>query len=524
MKKIEIYDTTLRDGAQQQGIAFSLADKLQIVQKLDELGFHFIEAGWPGSNPKDTEFFKKAEKLKLKKAQLVAFGMTCRKGFQSHQDPNLKDLLAANTLFVTLFGKSWDLQVEKVLKMSLKENLALIKESCAFLKKHQKRVFYDAEHFFDGFKSNPDYALKTLKAACQGGAERIILCDTNGGSLPWEISQIIQKVKKEIKVPLGIHTHNDGDLAVANTLVAVLEGVIQVQGTINGYGERCGNANLCSVIPNLQLKMGFSCLAKKSLSQLTETSYYIAELANLSPNPSEPFVGANAFTHKAGVHADAVAKLKESYQHIDPLLVGNFSHIVVSELSGKANIMAKLKEFGLNLPKDHALTQHLLKKIKELEHQGFQFEGADASLELLARKLIESYQSPFQPLDFKIVVKKKKDKEIVSQAVVYLKIGDKILKTSGEGNGPVNALDNALRQALLPVFPQLKGIHLTDYKVRIINSKKGTAAQVRVLIETSDKRGHTWNTVGSSTNIIEASWQALLDSFEYALLKNSLSK
>lgn len=516
--KIEIYDTTLRDGAQREGISFSLADKLKIVQKLDELGFDYIEGGWPSSNPKDFEFFKDVRNLNLRSAVVSAFSMTCRKGMEPEKDPNLKQLLEAKTKAVTFFGKSWDLQVKKVMRTSLKENLSLIKKSCALFVLKGRRVFYDAEHFFDGFKANQHYTLSTLKAAVEGGAERIILCDTNGGTLPWEINQILTKVRKIIRIPLGIHAHNDGGLATANTLTAINSGVIQVQGTINGYGERCGNADLCVVIPNLQLKMGFDCLPKNKLPKLTEISRYVAEIANLNPDPFQPYVGSSVFTHKGGVHADGMAKCKTSYQHIDPNLVGNFSRVIVSELSGKANILAKSAEFGLDLEQPPKLVRQILNQVKELENQGFQFESADGSLELLFHRNLNKSEPPFNLLNFKIFVENYKS-NFISKARVKLEVKGKIIQSTEKGNGPVNALDKALRKALLPFYPGLKNVYLTDYKVRILNEKAGAAAQVRVLIDSSDGK-NKWITIGSSTNIIEASWQALSDSLEYPIYKN----
>ncbi len=519
MRNLELYDTTLRDGAQREGISFSLADKEKIARKLDELGIDYIEGGWPGSNPKDAEFFERASHLGLHQTVVTAFSMTCRVGMDPAEDPNMQQLLAANTEVVAVVGKSWDLHVHEVLRTSLEENLRLITDTCAFLRAHGRRVFYDAEHFFDGLKANSDYALETLRAADRGDAERIILCDTNGGALSSEIAQAMDQVRRTIDVPLGIHAHNDAELAVANTLIGVEHGAVQVQGTINGYGERCGNADLCSVIPNLQLKMGFECLSSEQLAHLTEVSHYVAEIANLSHNPFQPYVGASAFTHKGGMHADAMAKCEESYQHINPLLVGNRSRVVVSELSGKANVLAKAREFGISLEEDPQQVRAIVARVKELESQGFQFEGAEGSMELLMRRTQLGYQPPFELLDFTVLVESRWGRGLVSEAMVKLRIGDEVIHTAAEGNGPVNALDKAVRKALLPVYPQLKNAHLTDYKVRILDEKEGTGAQVRVLIDSADD-GRSWSTVGSSTNIIQASWQALVDSLEYAILKN----
>ncbi|HOL90522.1 MAG TPA: citramalate synthase [Candidatus Pacearchaeota archaeon] len=516
-RKVEIYDTTLRDGAQMKGISFSLTDKIKIVQLLDEIGIDYIEGGWPNSNPKDKEFFEKASLLNFKNAKITAFSMTCRKGKNPEEDDNLKELLLANVEIITLVGKSWDLQVEKILGADLKENLRMIEESCKFFSSQGKRVFYDAEHFFDGFKSNQNYALKTLQAAVKGGAERIILCDTNGGALPWEIKEIVLKTKRKVCIPLGIHTHNDEGLAVANSIIALKEGAVQVQGTINGYGERCGNADLCSIIPILELKMGFRCLKENKITELVRISRCVSEIANLKPNPSQPFVGKNAFTHKGGMHVDAMTKFKKSYEHIDPTLIGNFSKIVVSELSGKANILNKANEFGVDLSIEE--TKKVLEKVKHLENKGFQFDGANASLELLMRKAKSNYKPPFKVLDFTVLEQPKEKENFTSKAMVKLSVNGKIIFSAAEGNGPVNALDVALRKALFLAYPQIKKIHLTDYKVRILNEKSGTAAQVRVLIDSSSN-GNVWTTIGSSTDIIKASWQAIIESLEYALIKH----
>ncbi|MEA3345836.1 MAG: citramalate synthase [Chloroflexota bacterium] len=518
MRNLELYDTTLRDGAQREGISFSLADKVKITRRLDELGIDYIEGGWPGSNPKDAEFFERASHLGLRQAKVAAFSMTCRVGMDPADDPNMQQLVSADTEVVTVAGKSWDLHVHEVLHTSLGENLRLITDTCSFLRAHGQRVFYDAEHFFDGFKADPEYALETLRAAVRGGAERIIPCDTNGGSLPSEVAQALDRVRQAIDVPLGIHAHNDGGLAVANTLIGVEHGVVQVQGTINGYGERCGNADLCTVIPDLHLKMGFECLSPEQLARLTELSHYVAEIANLSHNSFQPYVGDSAFTHKGGMHADAMAKCEGSYQHINPALVGNRRRVVVSELSGKANVLAKAQEFGIQLDKDSQQVRDIVIQIKELESQGFQFESAEGSMELLMRQVQPGYQPPFELLDFTVLVENRWGRGLVSEAMVKLRIGDEVVHTAAEGNGPVNALDKAAREALVPIYPELRDAHLTDYKVRILDEKEGTAARVRVLIDSTDD-GESWSTVGSSPNIIQASWQALVDSLEYAILK-----
>jgi 2-isopropylmalate synthase len=518
MTSLELYDTTLRDGAQREGISFSLADKEKIALKLDELGVDYIEGGYAGSNPKDVAFFERAPHLGLRHAQVTAFSMTCRVGMDPAADPGMQQLLAAGTSVVTIVGKTWDLHVREVLRTSLEENLRLIADTCAFLRSSGRRVFYDAEHFFDGLKANPDYALETLQAASRGGAERIILCDTNGGSLPSEIAQAMYDVRQAVDVPLGIHAHNDAQLAVANTLVAIEHGAVQVQGTINGYGERCGNADLCVVVPNVQIKMGLECLSPAQLACLAEVSHYVSETANLSHDPFQPYVGASAFAHKGGMHADAMAKCEESYQHIAPGLVGNRSRVLVSELSGKANVLAKAEEFGIPLEEDPKQVRSVVERVKELESQGFQFEGAEGSMELLLRRARPGYRPPFELLDFTVLVESRWGRGLVSEAMVKLRIGDDVVFTAAEGNGPVNALDKAVRKALLPVYPQLSNAHLTDYKVRILDETEGTGAQVRVLIDSADD-GHRWSTVGSSPNIIQASWQALVDSLEYALLK-----
>lgn len=517
-RKIEIYDTTLRDGAQMRGISFSVEDKLRITEALDRFGIDFIEAGWPGSNNTDTQFFKEVLSLRLRKAVIVAFSMTCRKGLVPKEDPNLQKLLEAKTEIITLVGKSWRLHVEEVLHTTLAENLLLIERSCAFFQENGRQVFYDAEHFFNGYTEDFSYALQTLKAAIKGGAERIILCDTNGGTLSSEIGKIVGEVKKEINIPLGIHTHNDMGLAVANAIRAVECGVIQVQGTINGYGERCGNADLCSIVPILQLEMGIECLEPEQLKGITELSHYTAEIVNLGHDPQQPYVGANAFTHKGGMHGDAQNKCPESYQHINPALVGNLSHTVVSELSGKGNILTKAKEFGIVLTTKQI--EEVLIQIKRFESNGFQFEGADASVELLMRKIQSGYSSPFEVLNISVMTRNRLGKSLSSEAIVKLKVRDEVVHVVDEGNGPVNALDRALRKGLLDFFPALKKTHLTDYKVRVLGERGGTGVMVRVLIDSSDGN-KIWTTVGCSENIIEASLHSLVESLEYTILKSS---
>jgi len=522
MHPVELYDTTLRDGAQMEGISFSVEDKLKIVHRLDELGIHYIEGGWPGSNPKDAEFFQRARGLELTHSRLVAFGSTRRPGRPAEADANLQALAAAGTPVVCIVGKASHLQVTQVLDTTLEENLAMISDSVRFLKGKGLSVFLDAEHFFDGFKADPEYALSCLRAATEAGADAVVLCDTNGGSLP---DHIVAGVRAALGVAtrVGIHTHNDADLAVANALAAVQAGASQVQGTINGYGERCGNANLCSIIPNLRLKLGIPCLSDEQLARLTEVSRFVSEVANLSPNPHLPYVGAGAFTHKGGLHVSAISKWEESYQHISPEVVGNRKRVVVSELSGRGNIMYKARELGLDLAESSPEVARVLESIKEMESHGFQYDGAEASFELLVRRAQAEYRPPFELVDFLVLVEKRRrpnssGAEVLAEASVKVRVGDQVFHTAAEGDGPVNALDQALRKALLQFYPSLSQVKLIDYKVRILDETAGTAAGVRVLIESTDGR-QRWRTVGSSTNIIEASWLALADSLEYWLLR-----
>ena len=530
MSIIQLYDTTLRDGAQQEGISFSVEDKLKIAQRLDELGIDFIEGGWPGSNPKDTEFFIKAQKLNLSHATIVAFGSTRHSNCKVEEDANLKALLEAKTKVVTIVGKGWDKQVTQVLETTLEENLNMLTDSISYLNSNGLRVFFDAEHFFDGYKTNPEYSLAVVASAAKAGAECIILCDTNGGTLPQQIVESVEAVRDcfaslaMTPVPLGIHAHNDAELAVANSLAAVQAGVTQIQGTINGYGERCGNANFCSLIPTLKLKMGIDCATNEQLSKLSNISHYVSELTNLPHYARLPYVGADAFTHKGGVHVSALTKWEDSYQHINPELVGNRPHVIISELAGKGSIIYKAKERGLPLPKGEEI-EKVLKQIKLQEKQGFQYDSAEASFDLLLYRAQPNYQPPFELVDFMVVVEKRRrppssgnQEELLSEATIKVKVSDKIVHTAAEGNGPVNALDQALRKALIQFYPNLTAVELTDYKVRILEETAGTASQVRVLIESSDGQEH-WRTVGSSTNIIEASWLALADSIEYWLVK-----
>ncbi len=526
MFEVQLYDTTLRDGAQQEGISFSVEDKLKIAQKLDELGIDFIEGGWPGSNPKDTEFFAKAQALNLTHSTLVAFGSTRRASGKVDEDANIRALLQAQTKVVTIVGKAWDKQVTQVLETGLEDNLYMITDSISYLKSKGLRVFFDAEHFFDGYKGNPEYSLGVVNRAAEAGADCVVLCDTNGGTLPQQVIEAIKAVQKATSVPLGIHAHNDAELAVANSLAAIEAGVVQVQGTINGYGERCGNANLGSIIPTLKLKMGIDCITQEQLGKLSDISHYVSELANLPHYDRLPYVGTNAFTHKGGTHVSGLIRWEESYQHIDPELVGNRPRVVISELAGKGSIIYKAKERGLPIPRGREI-ENVLKQIKSLEKQGFQYDSAEASFDLLLRRAQPDYHPPFELVDFMVVVEKRRRppsggnrEELLSEATIKVKVDDRIVHTAAEGDGPVNALDQALRKALTQFYPDLTAVTLTDYKVRILEETAGTASQVRVLIESSDGKEH-WRTVGSSTNIIEASWLALADSIEYWLMKQA---
>jgi 2-isopropylmalate synthase len=516
-KKIFLYDTTLRDGAQAEGISYSLEDKLSITQKLDDLGIDYVEGGWPGSNPKDILYFQKAKKLELKHAKVAAFGSTRHAKNKAEKDPNLRALINAGTPVVTIFGKSWDLHVKYALRVPMEENLAMIYDSVKYLKKKGKEVVYDAEHFFNGFKDNPEYAIKTLQIAEEAGADCLVLCDTNGGSLPFEVEEIVANVVRIVKTPLGIHAHNDSDTAVANSLSAVKSGAVHVQGTINGLGERCGNGNLCSIIPALNLKMGLAALNQKQLSKLTAVSRYISEVANVAPNDHQPYVGLSAFAHKGGIHVSAVERKSETYEHIVPEVVGNHRRILVSELSGKSNILFMAQKMGLELDPNKPETKEILQTVKELEHEGYQFEAAEASLEILIKKATGHYKKFFELKGFKVIVEKRNE-ELVSEATIKLFVGGEEVHVAAEGDGPVNALDSALRKGLGKFYPQLKEMHLVDYKVRVLNTGAATAAKVRVLIESQDQN-NIWATVGVSENIIEASWKALVDSIEYKLLK-----
>jgi 2-isopropylmalate synthase len=519
---IELYDTTLRDGTQREGISFSAEDKIKIARRLDQLGVKYIEGGWPGSNPKDMAFFEQAREIRLDQAVVTAFGSTRRANTQVDEDPNIGAMVAANTPAVAVFGKSWDLHVQHVLNTTPDENLRMIADSVRYLKTLGRKVVYDAEHFFNGYCADPDYALRTLEAADDAGADVLVLCDTNGGMLPSELALALTHVQQATSTPLGIHTHDDSGLAVANTLVAVEKGAVHVQGTINGYGERCGNANLCSIIPILKLKMGIDCVTDEQLRQLTDTAGYVSELANLSLDAHLPYVGHSAFAHKGGMHVNALLKREESYQHIDPPLVGNHKRVVVSELSGRSNIAYKAQEFGLDAADNVEESRDIMERIKELESQGFQFESAEGSVELLIRRSRADYRPPFELLDFHVLIRNSHEGTMAAEATVKVRVGDQVMHTAADGNGPVNALDAAVRKALLPIYPGLAAVHLTDYKVRILDGEAGTAAQTRVLIDSANEHC-SWSTVGSSANIIEASWQALADSFEFALLNGTAS-
>jgi 2-isopropylmalate synthase len=525
--KVRFLDTTLRDGTQASGITLSVDDKLKIARALDDFGMHYIEGGWPGSNRTDELFFMKAKgSLRLKTAQLAAFGSTRYKGNKAHNDPNLIAIARSGAGIAAIFGKSWDLHVVHALRASLRDNLSMIGESILYLRGKGLKVIYDAEHFFDGFRANSEYALETLRVAARSGAVNITLCDTNGGSLPDMVRDAIIAVREDMKKSslspeLGIHTHNDSDCAVASTVCAVSEGISLVQGTINGYGERCGNANLCSVIPNLQLKLGIKCVPDAKLRKLTELSRYIAEVANKLSDEHMPYVGNSAFAHKGGIHVSAMARHTSTYEHIDPEKVGNERRVLVSELAGKSNIAAKVKELRLDFARDKESTKKIFQLVKKLEHDGYQFEDADASFALTVHRALGKYRNFFDILGFRVIVERDPmTGRMRTEATIKVKVEGKEGHTVAEGDGPVNALDNALRRALDRFFPELREVSLSDFKVRVINAAQGTAAKVRVTIESHDKN-ERWGTVGVSENMIEASWQALVDAIEYKLLKQS---
>ena len=528
-KRIEFYDTTLRDGTQAEDFNLSVEDKLRIALKLDELGIDYIEGGWPGSNPKDARFFREIRDYALRHAKIAAFGSTHHPHKKPEGDSNLAALIEARTPIITIFGKSWSVHVKEALRTTLEHNLEIIEASLSYLRPHCEKLFYDAEHFFDGFKEDAEYAMETIKRAMNGGADCIVLCDTNGGSLPHEIAEIIREVRKRLgkKIELGIHAHNDSECAVANSLIAVIEGVTHIQGTINGFGERCGNANLCSIIPNLLIKMGYEAKARKFLHKLTEVSRFVCEIANL-PHPKYlPYVGRSAFAHKGGIHVSAVMRSSRTYEHISPELVGNIRRVLVSDLSGRSNIIYKAKQFGIKLTSDDPMVVKIVEEVKKREAIGYQFEAAEASLELLMYRLIGEPKQYFELLGYRVFdMRSQKDKDPIVEATVVVRVPPgvgEVEHTAATGNGPVNALDNAIRKALERFYPQLKEMVLEDYKVRVLPSLPGTGAMVRVLIFSCDKQDR-WGTVGVSHDILEASCIALVDSLTYKLFKDRHKK
>ena len=527
MEPIQLYDTTLRDGTQGENITFSADEKVKIALKLDNIGIQYIEGGWPGSNPKDLHFFDLAKRVELKTARLVAFGSTRKPGVQPDEDENLKALLESETPTVTIFGKSWDLHVEAVMNNSLEENLAMIRDTVQYLKQKGREVIYDAEHFFDGYKNNSEYAMKTLLAAFEGNPDFVVLCDTNGGTLPFEIESIIKEVKNSLQEKgsatssnsacrLGIHTHNDCGLAVANSIAAVNAGAEMVHGTINGYGERCGNADLTSVIPLLELKMNRPCVSAQNLKKLKTLSRYVSETANQVPFNNRPFVGKSAFAHKGGIHVSAIMKVPKAYEHMDPSVVGNQRRVLVSDLSGKSNVEYKARELGVELDTNGYDSSKIVTEIKQLEQQGYQFDVAEGSFKILMEKFTDQFDPLFELESFRVTIEKNKDQPCTSQATIKISVGKKQEITAAEGYGPVSALDNALRKALDRFYPDLDTMSLIDFKVRVIDGNRGTAAKVRVFIESRDQ-DQIWSTIGVSEDIIEASWQALADSFQFKL-------
>ena len=512
-RRVAVYDTTLRDGTQRDGLSLSCEDKVRIAQRLDELGIAYIEGGWPGSNPKDVEFFERARDVSWRIAKISAFGSTRRVGVHAEDDANLRALIDADTPVCTVFGKTWTLHVTEVLRTNLDENLLLIEDSVAFLKAAGREVIYDAEHFFDGYKADAAYAVETLRAAARGGADALVLCDTNGGTMPWDIGEIVTTVGDVGS--LGIHCHNDSECAVANTIAAVRAGAVHVQGTINGYGERCGNANLCAIVPNLELKLGVRCIPDGALEQLYDVTHYVAELANLAPDEHMAYVGRSAFAHKGGVHVAAMRRSSTSYEHVDPALVGNRTRVVVSELSGRGNLLAKAEEHGVEV-EGGADVARVLREIKDNEAVGFSYEAAEASVALLLARQADDYEPPYRLIDYMVNVEHRDGRGTFAEATVKVEIDGEVLHTAAEGDGPVNAIDIALRKALTPIYPELALFKLDDYKVRILDGPNGTSAITRVLIDTTDGHEH-WGTVGASSNIIEASWRALTDAIEYGL-------
>lgn len=519
MKRVFMYDSTLRDGAQAQGISFTVEDKLKIVERLDKFGVSYIEAGNPGSNPKDLDFFERVKKMNFKSSKLIAFGSTRRANIKVEDDANVQSLLRADTPAVAIFGKSWDFHVTNVIKTTLEENFKMIYDTILFFKTKNKEVVFDAEHFFDGYKANPEYSMKALKSAVEAGADSICLCDTNGGTFPMDIYEITLKVVKEFGAAVGIHCHNDNGMAVANSIMAVQAGASQVQGTFNGFGERCGNANLCTIIPNLQLKMGYKCIPDENIMNLTPTARFISEVANKIHDESDPYVGNSAFAHKGGMHIDAVHKDPSSFEHIDPEIVGNARKILMSEVSGRSTILSKINEVEPTITKDSPETKLIIERLKELEHEGYQFEGAESSFELIIRKVLGKYKPFFELKEFKVIVNEPTINSVNSSAMIKVQVGKQEEITAAEGDGPVNALDNAVRKALERFYPQIKEMKLTDYKVRVLDSASATAAKVRVLVESTDGR-EVWTTIGVSTDIIDASWKALVDSIEYKLSRD----
>ncbi|HQQ35933.1 MAG TPA: citramalate synthase [Rugosibacter sp.] len=519
-RQVVAYDSTLRDGAQAQGVSFTVEDKLKIVERLDALGVGYIEAGNPGSNPKDLEFFERAGALKLKHAKIIAFGSTCKVGVDAAEDRNVQSLLRANTQSVAIFGKSWDYQVTDILRTTLEENLRMIASTIAFLEGQGKEVVFDAEHFYDGYKANPDYAMQTLQAASDAGADVLALCDTNGGTFPNEIFEITQKVVARFpKVQVGIHCHNDCEMAVANSVAAVQAGATQVQGTINGIGERCGNANLCSIIPNLQLKLGLPCIPQENIAELTATARYVNDVANMPFNDKAPYVGKDAFSHKGGMHIDAVSKNPISYEHINPQQVGNVRHILVSEVAGRSALLSKIHEVDASLDKDSPDTKRILEYIKALEHEGYQFESAEGSVQLLVRRELGKFRSFFEFKEYQVGIHEPAINGVNSSASIKLSVNGQEEVMSAEGDGPVNALDKAMRRALERFYPAIREVRLTDYKVRVLDSDRATAAKVRVLIESADHH-ESWTTTGVSTDVVDASWRAMIDAIEYKLMRD----
>ena len=518
-RKVDIFDSTLRDGAQAEGISFSVEDKVKLVKTLDELGVDYIEAGNPGSNPKDIEFFERMRTIKLKTSKLAAFGSTRRRDTEVEDDKNVQSLLSAGTPVITIFGKSWDFHVTHIIKTTLDENLKMITETLAFFKKKGKEVIYDAEHFFDGYKANAEYAMKTLKAAIDGGADCLVLCDTNGGCFPSEVYEITRKVMDAYKAKIGIHTHNDAGMAVANSIMAVEAGASHIQGTYIGYGERCGNANLSTIIPSLQIKKGITCLPQDKVKNIAYAARTVAEISNITMNEKDPYVGNSAFAHKGGMHIDAVSKVASSFEHIDPGLVGNKRRFLMSEVAGRMTILEKIQEINPAIMKDSKETESIINRLKELEHQGYQFEGAESTFELVIRKQLGKYRPFFELEAFKVINEQPSITGLSASALIKIKVDGKSEITAAEGDGPVHALDGALRKALEVFYPELSKVHLTDFKVRVIDSRSASAAKVRVLIESTDGES-IWTTVGVSTDIIEASWIALVDSIEYKLIKD----